>query len=125
MENKSFGCPFEDCEDTYGYEIIDVLKAHIRHAHLTIDHRCPCCHKRFAKASAVMAHAESNGRCKVQASSGFKQLLADISGGFLKATRKAVPKIFRQDKAVVLANGKPVNGIMQTEFTARLPSIRR
>lgn len=121
METKGFGCPFADCEETYGYDTIDVLKAHIRLAHLTIDHRCPCCFKKFARTSAVMAHAESNGKCKAQASASFKQLIEDISGGFLTAKRVPVPKIFRHDNAVVLANGQSVNGIMQTQYSAKLP----
>ena len=124
IEARSFGCPFADCEDSYGYDTIDVLKSHLRHAHLTLDHRCPCCHKSFARPSALMAHTESNGRCKVQGSTYFKQLLADISGGFLKAKRVKIPKIFRQDKAMVLANGTPANGIMQMEYEAKLPRTK-
>lgn len=124
MENRSFSCPFADCEDSYGYDSIDTLKAHLRHTHLDIDFRCPCCHKKFARPSALMAHTESNGKCKVQGSVYFKQVIADISGGFLKAKRVQVPRIYRKDSALVLENGTPVNGIMQTEFTAKLPNKR-
>lgn len=121
METRGFGCPFADCEDTYGYDGVDVLKAHIRLAHLTMDHRCPSCHKKFARPSAMMAHAESNGRCKVQGSAYFKALVADLSGGYLKARRAQAPKIFRPESALVLADGTAVNGVMQTEFKAKLP----
>ena len=121
MDSRTFTCPFADCEDSYGYDSIDILKAHLRHAHLAMDFRCPCCHKAFARPSALVAHTESNGKCKVQGTNYFKSLIADISGGFLKATRMPVPKIFRKDKAVVLADGQPVNGIMQTKFDAKMP----
>ena len=121
MEVKTFSCPFAECEDNYGYENIDDIKAHIRHAHLDITFQCPSCKKRFQKPSALVAHSESNGRCKVQGSIYYQGLIEDISGGFLTATPVMVPKIFRPEAAAVLENGTPVNGIMQTEFTATMP----
>lgn len=121
MEANHFACPFTDCDDSCGYDTLDTLKAHLRISHIAMDFRCPSCKKAFARPSALVAHTDSSSKCQVAGTAYYKALIEEVTAGFLKAKRLAVPKIYRPEKALVLANGKTVDGIMQTEFKATMP----
>ena len=126
-DSISYECPFPDCEGSTGYEDLDSLKAHLKHAHLRVRFICPAasCLRHFDKASSLIAHSESNGKCKVQASDQFKKLIDEISGGLLDSKAMPVPRIWRPEQAaVVRGNEVPVNGLMPTKFIAQRPMMR-
>lgn len=58
-------CPFPSC----GGEPLDTpqdIEMHFACAHTKTQFQCPLCLKVFGKASSLIAHAESNGNCKIQ-----------------------------------------------------------
>lgn len=123
-DHVSYCCIFPECDDAAGYEDLDSLKAHLKHAHLRVVHICPAasCYKRFAKASSLLAHTESNSKCKVQGADFYKRLVGDISGGLLDAKSMPVPKIWKPEQSMILAGGDTqLNGLMPTKFEVSRP----
>lgn len=75
-----FNCPFPDClSDGMAFYAEGDLQEHIRMFHLPDFYQCPNCFKRFSKASALVAHAESTQKCTIRASGGFKSVSTHLS----------------------------------------------
>ena len=116
-----YTCPFKDCDADY--EVTQDVADHLKFAHMRTNFHCPVCLKRFKNASALISHSESTGKCQVKESKKYHQLLDQVSGGFLEAEHLLVPKIYSQEKAVV-KKGEPVDGVMDTKFTAKFPNAK-
>ena len=116
-------CPIQDCDSSY--DTCQVFEEHFLLAHVKrTDYRCPACLKIFYSPSALIGHSESSGKCRVRDSALYDKLLDEVSGGFLKAKQLKQPKIYRPDKALVRKGEQPINGVMSTKFTAKIPEER-
>ncbi|KAK3074606.1 hypothetical protein LTR53_002817 [Teratosphaeriaceae sp. CCFEE 6253] len=116
-------CPFPRC-DLAECQFADVseVELHLDHWHLQIKLVCPTCLKRFASATAQVAHMESEGRCGIKESAKYKEVFDVITGGFLKTKRLDEPFIMKPQLALVKAGEKPpLNGVMSHEYKAKLP----
>lgn len=114
-------CPFPECG--CDYEAPGELEEHLQIGHLRTDFHCPGCLKRFPLGSSLIAHAEaSNGRCKVRNASYFNKLLEQVSGGFLSAEELYQPKVHKVNQSALARRGDVVEGVMDTKFTAHMPT---
>lgn len=134
-------CPFVDCSSNgllAEYETLEDVQTHIALAHELRVYKCSTCHKRFRSVAGLVAHLESTNKCGVRDSSSFNkvslvnllhvkidmltdaQFLSDMTGGFLAAREKHVPKIYRPGKELV-KSGQTTGGIQRIEYIGKVP----
>ncbi|KAF2122860.1 hypothetical protein BDV96DRAFT_9122 [Lophiotrema nucula] len=86
---NEFYCPFV-CEQHYS--IPADLNRHILKDHRIATIKCPCCHKEYKSATALVAHCESRGaKCQINKADDFNKFLDRLTGGFLSVEEKIRP----------------------------------
>jgi hypothetical protein len=118
---EKYRCPFPECEGMVAFDHPHDIDGHLLEAHAKTQFRCPGCLKLFRRASGMVSHMESTGKCPIRKSKDFKSVLDEITGGFIKAKRLPQPTIYRSSTAVV-KSGQVVNGVMSTMYKAGWPN---
>jgi uncharacterized C2H2 Zn-finger protein len=138
--NRYF-CPFPQC-DVEPFDCAHDIEGHLLEAHAKTKFRCPQCLKLFKRAQGMVSHIESTSKCPIRQSKHFKsvrpvvvhlhlspryransskQVLDEITGGYIKAKRLPQPTIYRASTAVV-KSGQVVDGVMSTMYKAGWPN---
>lgn len=69
---EKYRCPFPGCDAVY--DIPSEIAEHLQTTHCKTSYNCTTCMKRFKSATALTAHMESSGRCKVKYSKNFHEV---------------------------------------------------